>query len=289
MTHNIYLSTLLWSTVMPMAMASWYLLKGPETLGVRIWAEFAAEKFAKKTVTLPATAPIREVVAALVNAGSKYAVLTGSVVGIFGTRSFLRALASGAKLDEPAERYAARVPCIEADRPVTEVFVALEQHNVRAVPICKGGQPVGIVEARELVNEALALKSAFRKKAALRFSVADAAPRELITATPDMRLRDAIELMAKNDIGFLPVVEGDKLVGVISESDVMKLATEGRLDFDMPLKAVVNKSPITINKSATLMEAAELMVKHNIRHLSVVEDGKVVAVVSVKDIIKVIG
>jgi len=289
MTHNIYLSTLLWSTVVPMIMASWYLLKGPETLGVRIWAEFAAEKFAKKTVTLPATTPIREVVSALVNAGSKYAVLTGSVIGIFGTRSLIRALTSGAGLHEPAEKYAARAPCIEADHPVTEVFVALEQYNVRAVPVCRGGQPIGIVEARELVNEALALRSALKKKVALRFSVADAAPKELITATPEMKVKDAIELMAKSDIGFLPVVEGGKLVGVLSESDVLKLVGKGAFDPNLALGAVINKSPVVISKSATLREAAELMVKHNIRHLPVVEDGKVVAVVSVKDIVKAIG
>ncbi|MEM0462664.1 MAG: hypothetical protein QXE89_01120 [Pyrobaculum sp.] len=88
-TKNIYISTLMYSTVVPMVMALWYLLRGPETLGTRIWAEFAAEKFAKKTVTLPATAPIREVVSALASAGSKYAVLVGSVAGIFGTRCLI--------------------------------------------------------------------------------------------------------------------------------------------------------------------------------------------------------
>jgi len=157
------------------------------------------------------------------------------------------------------------------------------------VPVCRGGQPIGIVEARELVNEALALRGALKKKVALRFSVADVAPKELITATPEMKLKDAIELMAKNDIGFLPVVEGGKLVGVFSESDVLKLVGKGVFDPNLTLGAVINKSPVVISKSATLREAAELMVKHNIRHLPVVEDGKVVAVVSVKDIVKTIG
>jgi MHS family proline/betaine transporter-like MFS transporter len=289
MTRDIYLSTLLYATVVPIIMALWYLLKGPETLGVRIWAEFVTEKFAKKTVTLPATTPIREVVSALVNAGSKYAVLTGSAIGIFGTRSLIRALASGAGLHEAAGKYAARVPCIEADHPVTEVFVALQQYDVRAVPVCRGGQTIGIVEARELVNEALVLRGAFKKKVALRHSVADVAPKQLITATPEMKVKDAIELMAKNDIGFLPVVDGGKLVGVFSESDVLMLVGKGVFDPNLTLGAVINKSPVVISRSATLREAAELMVKHNIRHLPVVEDGKVVAVVSVKDIVKAVG
>ena len=131
----------------------------------------------------------------MVDTGVKYVVLTGSVVGIFGTRSLIRALAAGAKLDEPAGNYAVKTSCIDAKAPVTEVFVALEQYNVRAVPVCEGGKPVGIVEARELVNEALGLRSVLKKKVALRFNVYDAAPRELVTIAPDKSLKEAIDLM----------------------------------------------------------------------------------------------
>jgi len=286
-TKNIYLSTILWSTVVPMVMALWYALRGPETFGTRIWAEFAAEKFAKKTVTLPATTPIREVVRAMVDAGVKYVVLTGSFVGIFGTRSLIRALAAGTKLDEPAGNYALKTPCIDAKAPVTEVFVAIEQYNTRAVPVCEGGKPVGIVEARELVNEALGLRGVLKKKVSLRFNVYDAAPRELVTITPDKPLKEAVDLMAKYNIGFLPVVEGGKLVSVISETDIVKAVAKG-VDLGRPVAEFANK-PIVVDKSATLRDAAELMVKYNIRHLPIVENGKVVGVISVRDVLKAIG
>lgn len=120
----------------------------------------------------------------MAEAGAKYVVLTGSVVGIFGTRGLIKALAGGAELDDPAEGYAVSVPCINVHSPVTEVFVALEKYNVRAVPICEGDKPVGIVEARELVNEALGMKSVLRKKVALRFRVENIASKKLITITP---------------------------------------------------------------------------------------------------------
>lgn len=284
-TKNLYMSTLLWSTAVPMVMAAWYALRGPETLGVRIWAELAAEKFVKKAITLPATTPIRQVVKALADAGAKYAVLTGSVAGIFGTRCLVRALASGAKLDEPAVNYAVKVPCIDVKAPVTEVFVALNEYNVRAVPACKGGEVAGIIEARELVNEALALKGAFKKKVSLRLRVYDVAPRELVTITPDRTLRDAAELMAKYNIGFLPVVDGDKLIGVISESDFVKLIVNNT-SLDKSIAEYANTKVVAIDKNATLYEAADLLVKHNIRHLPVLENGKTVAVVSIRDVIK---
>ncbi|MCQ5340566.1 MAG: MFS transporter [Candidatus Methanomethylicia archaeon] len=288
-THNIYLSTLLYATIVPMIMALWYLLKGPETLGIRIWAEFATEKFTKKTIILPVTTPIREVVSVLVNNGLKHVILIGDSIGIFGTRTLIRALASGAKLEEYAGKYAIKVPCVKADHSVTEVFVILNQYNVRAVPVCKDGQIIGIIEARELINEANRLRDALKKKITLRISVVDVSPKELITIMPNVTLKEAIYIMAKNDIGFLPVIEKDKLVGILSESDVMMLIAKGLTDFNIPVSTVMNKSPITIEKTATLREAAELMVKNNIRHLPIVENGRVVAVVSVKDIIKAIG
>ncbi|AAL64495.1 conserved protein with CBS domains [Pyrobaculum aerophilum str. IM2] len=141
---------------------------------------------------------------------------------------------------------------------------------------------------RDLINESLALKSAFRKKVALRYSAYDAAPRELITIGPEKTLKEAVDLMVKYNIGFLPVVEGGKLLGVLSESDVMRLVAQG-VDLNTPISVYMNTKPITVSKQSTLREAAELMVKHNIRHLPVIEDGKVVAVLSVKDIVKVIG
>ncbi len=286
--HDIYISTVIWATIIPMIMALWFLLKGPETVGTRIWAEFIAEKFVKKTIVLPATTSIREVVLSLLNIGSKHAVLTGKSIGIFGTRSLLKALAMGARLDEPVESYIIKVPCVRADHPVTEVFVVLKENNVRAVPICKEGQPIGIIEARELINEALALRSVLKKKVALRYSVRDATSRDLIKANPEMTLKEAIDIMVKYDIGFLPIIEDDKLVGILSESDIMRLVAKD-IDLSTKISNVMNRSPIVIDSKNTLRRATELMIEHNIRHLPIVDNGKVIAVISVKDIIRVIG
>ncbi len=293
-THSIYLSTVIWSCVVPMVMATWYLLRGPETLGVRIWAELAADRFAKKTVTLPETAPIREVTRSLVSAGSKYAVVVGragGVVGVFSDRSLIRALHGGAGFDTPVGEFAERVPCVKAGRPVTDVFIAMESHKVRAVPVCdERGEPVGIVDARDLVNEALALNSALRKKVSLRFSVYDAVTREPITVRPEVKVIDAVKLMASNDVGFLPVVDDDKrLVGVISEFDVMRIVANG-LDLNVSVRDVMKVNPVVARRDVTLRDAAELMVRHNIRHLPVTdESGRVIGVVSVRDVIRLVG
>lgn len=87
-TKNLYLSTILWATVVPMVMGAWYLIKGPETLGTRIWSELSAGKFAKQPVIVPAKMSIREVVNKIVEKGERLAVVVGdSISGIFGGRA----------------------------------------------------------------------------------------------------------------------------------------------------------------------------------------------------------
>ncbi len=288
---SLWWSVVIYSTMVPMVMASWFLLKGPETLGVRIWAEFTAEKFAKKAVVLPAITPIKRVVSTMVSTNSKYVVLTGGDTSVFGTRATIRALASGASLEEPAGRFAIKVPCIKAYAPVTEVFVALEQYHTRAVPICsEKGEPVGIVEVRELINEAVGLRGALKKGVALRVRAYDAVARELIAVKPETPLSEVVQIMAKEQVGFLPIEQEGKLVGIISETDIMRLVAIGNYNEKVPVAAVAKtKDIITASKDATLKDVAELMVKHNIRHVPVIEGGKVLGVISVRDILKVIG
>lgn len=284
---DIYISTLIWSSFIPMIMAIWYAIKGPETLGVRIWTEFVAQKFAKKGIILPANIPIREAVNALLNA--KHVVLVGNGVKIFDKRCLIKAMVRETSLDEPVEKYAVKVECVKANSPVTEVFVALEKFKVGAIPICDENTPIGIVEARELINEAIALRGALKKKVALRYRAYDAIVKELISINPSISLKEAITIMAENDIGFLPIIENEKLVGIISETDVVKIIVNNG-DLSAPVYKYANTKSIVVHKDATLREAAELMINNNIRHLPIVnDDGKVLGVISVKDIIRVLG
>lgn len=165
----------------------------------------------------------------------------------------------------------------------------MEKYKVRSVPVCKGKvEIVGYIEARDLLNEALAIRSIVNKRLALRFRTKDAIAKELVYIKQGTRINEAIKIMADNDIGFIPVIEDGKLVGVFSEKDLMEIVAKG-ISLDTPIEKIAKKDAITIDSSATLKDAAELMVKHNVRHLPVLENGKVVGVISVRDVIKVVG
>ncbi|ACB40761.1 MFS transporter [Pyrobaculum neutrophilum] len=286
-THNIYLSTILWSTLVPVLMGLVFLFKGWETLGTRIWAELAAGKFAKKAVVLPPTAPIRAAAQKMAEGVRAVVIAASKPVGVFGRRQLIRALASGATPEAEVGRFATRVDCVGEDAPLTEVFAAMEKYGVRDVPICKGDEVVGIIEARELLNEALALRGIVNKKKALSVSAGDAVARDPITVPPSATLRDVLKIMAEKNIGFVPVVEDGRLVGGISESDFVQILLNNT-PLDTPVEKVMRCQLITIERTRPVKEAAELMVKHNIRHLPVVEDGKVVGVLSVRDLLKAV-
>ena len=164
----------------------------------------------------------------------------------------------------------------------------MERYGVRSVPVCNNkGEVIGLIEARELLAEALALRSLIKKRISLRFKLADIG-NQPITVKPNTTVKEAIKIMADNNIGFLPIVEDSKLVGVFSERDAIK-AIATITDLNTPVIEYATKNPITVHPGITVKEAIEIMLRHNIRHLVGVENGIPKYVISVRDILKLIG
>lgn len=105
-----------------------------------------------------------------------------------------------------------------------------------------------------------------------------------ITVTPDMRVRDAIALQREHGISGLPVVEGGKLVGIVTNRD---LRFEDRLD--LPLRQVMTPKEklVTMHEGATLDEAQALMHQHRLERVLIVNDAfELRGLATVKDIVK---
>jgi CBS domain-containing protein len=106
--------------------------------------------------------------------------------------------------------------------------------------------------------------------------------------TKDISLRKAIKIMDENNIGVLPVVENDKPIGVITERDILRRAVAKGLDLDKKTaEDIMTKNPITIEHDASILEVTRLMSENNFRRLLVVKSGKLVGVVTAKDVIEV--
>ncbi|WP_022797734.1 CBS domain-containing protein [Thermus islandicus] len=106
---------------------------------------------------------------------------------------------------------------------------------------------------------------------------------------PEATVLEALKRLAEHDVGALLVMEGDRLLGIFSERDyARKLVLLGRFSKDTRVEEVMTREVITVGPDADLAEAMRLMTEHRVRHLPVVEGGKVVGVISIGDAVKAI-
>ena len=98
----------------------------------------------------------------------------------------------------------------------------------------------------------------------------------------------AARMLRDEDVGVAPIVEGDKLVGVLTDRDVaVRVVAEGRDPESTTVAEVASKDVVTIDPQQDLDEALRLMAKHQVRRLPVVEeDGRLVGVVAQADVAK---
>jgi CBS domain-containing protein len=105
------------------------------------------------------------------------------------------------------------------------------------------------------------------------------------TISPNANMDEAAKLMRKFRIGSLVVVKDDKPVGIITERDLAyKIVAEGKMN--AKVGEVMSRDLKTIDKDKTIVEAAKLMAAHVIRRLPVVEEGKLVGIITLEDIMK---
>jgi CBS domain-containing protein len=110
--------------------------------------------------------------------------------------------------------------------------------------------------------------------------------KEVATAKPDDQLVNAARTMLQRKIGCVVVVEGEKVVGIVTESDLIKCAASGFDPNQKLVRDVMNIPPVTCTPEAPVEEAYAHMRKNKIRHLPIVdEDGGLVGIVTMKDLI----
>jgi CBS domain-containing protein len=108
----------------------------------------------------------------------------------------------------------------------------------------------------------------------------------LFTLSPSRRTIDALELMVKKDIGSVPIVQKGKLVGIITERDIVRKITKSFDYLNRPLGETGKKPVITVTPRTPIWEAFEIMLRNDIRRLPVLSKGKLVGIITEKDLFK---
>jgi len=111
--------------------------------------------------------------------------------------------------------------------------------------------------------------------------------RDIISVTPAHTVRDTVALLAGKRIGAVPVMSDGEVVGIFSERDVIyALDAHGPAALDKSVAEVMTAPAITVAPDQPAIGALSLMTRRRIRHLPVVEDGRVVGLVSIGDLVK---
>ncbi|CDF81649.1 CBS domain-containing protein [Pseudomonas sp. QL9] len=98
---------------------------------------------------------------------------------------------------------------------------------------------------------------------------------------------DALRVMAAKNVGALPVVDNGVVVGVISERDyARKMVLQGRSSVGTPVKTIMSSPVVTVDSQQNVDTCMQLMTDRHLRHLPVVENGKLIGLLSIGDLVK---
>jgi len=113
--------------------------------------------------------------------------------------------------------------------------------------------------------------------------------RAIYSVEPQAAVLDAIRLMAERGVGALAVMRGPKLEGIVSERDyARKVILRGRSSADTPVRDIMTSPVLTVSLDTSVQACMQLMTDRKVRHLPVVENSRVIGMISIGDLVKAV-
>lgn len=110
---------------------------------------------------------------------------------------------------------------------------------------------------------------------------------DVATVSPSTTVSDLLAVLAEHNIGAVPVVDGETVVGIVSERDIVRrLHSDGPGLLDTATSAIMSTSVTTCAPGDSVADLARIMTEKRFRHMPVVVDGKLVGIVSIGDLVK---
>jgi CBS domain-containing protein len=108
------------------------------------------------------------------------------------------------------------------------------------------------------------------------------------TLTPESTVAEAARFMRDDDVGSLPLVEGSKCIGTVTDRDIVVQVVAESRPFDTPVREIAAKQLVTVDPQQPVAEAMRLMAEHQLRRLPVCDgDGQLVGIVAQADVARV--
>jgi CBS domain-containing protein len=118
-------------------------------------------------------------------------------------------------------------------------------------------------------------------------SILQAKGSEIFSVEPGVTVYKAIQIMCEKNIGGLLITDNNKLVGLFTERDyARKLILKGKSSKDTTIREIMAENPVTVSMDNSIEDCMQLMVDKHVRHLPVVDDGKVTGMISIGDVVR---
>ena len=187
---------------------------------------------------------------------------------------------------------------IPPTKTIKEAAEMMIEHGFRRLPVTHPGSNklLGIVTAMDILDflgggskfDIIEKKHNDNFLSAINDSVKEIMTREAVSITPKYSIRESVDLMLEKGIGSLPIVDKeDKLVGIVTERD-FALALAGSLTNET-VGDIMIKDVITTTPGTPIESCSKIMVRNNLRRIPVVEEGKLIGIVTSTDILRFFG
>ena len=172
---------------------------------------------------------------------------------------------------------------VDKDQNLSDALKLLRKHNVSRLPVTNNKELVGIISERDIANKLGSSK--YESMPASRLHISSVMVKDVFTVPQTMQLGDVAGLMLEHGIGSVPVMDDDNMVGIVSKADFVTLATGIAFD-KITVKEIMSKDLTVVSPTERLVHARRVMIEAHVGRLPVVEDEKLVGMITSKDLMR---
>ena len=172
---------------------------------------------------------------------------------------------------------------IDKDQNLSDALKLLRKHNVSRLPVTNNKELVGIISERDIANKLGSSK--YESMPASRLHISSVMVKDVFTVPETMQLGEVANLMLENGIGSVPVMNDDKMVGIVSKADFVTLAVGIAFD-KVVVKEIMSKDLTVVCPSDRLIHARRQMIESHVGRLPVVDDDELVGMITSKDLMR---
>jgi len=172
---------------------------------------------------------------------------------------------------------------IDKDQNLSGALKLLRKHNVSRLPVTNNKELVGIISERDIADKLGSSK--YESMPASRLHISSVMVKDVFTVPETMQLDEVARLMLENGIGSVPVMNDEKMVGIVSKADFVTLAVGIAFD-KITVKEIMTKDLTVVLPTERLVHARRQMKEYHVGRLPVVDDEKLAGMVTSKDLMR---